>query len=132
MVTKPNEFDEKVQAQFRKRAMRKARKVHCLSEAKAIAQLADADPQDPGETDMRLAELYVQIAQADALVAIAEKTETQPELLIDASLLWAARSALRWLQNLEEAGHVKILIACQPEGVGMQYLARHVDKYKAL
>ncbi len=71
-------------------------------------------------------------ALAAAAIAIAETKREQPELLIDASLLWAARSALLWLQNLREAGHSDALLACQPKGVGMQYLARHVDKYKAL
>ncbi len=51
-------------------------KIHYLSEAKMIARIADADPLDPGDTDMRLAELYVQIAQADALVAIQAILET--------------------------------------------------------
>ncbi len=47
------------------------RKIHYLSEAKMIARIADEDERfDPGETDMKLAKLYVQIAQADALVAI--------------------------------------------------------------
>lgn len=54
-----------------------ASKVHYLSEAKMIARIADADEFfEPGETDFRLADLYVQIAQAEALEKIANILET--------------------------------------------------------
>ncbi len=100
-----------------------------LEIAKKILEIS-CTPADHPEQGFN-APLFAAQAQAAALIAIAEKTETQPELLIDASLLWAARSALKWLENLREAGHTFVLIACQPEDVGMKYLEEAVNKYEA-